>query len=428
LQLEQSTSVSNQGQTLSDGTPFAVRKVLDGFIEWLQSFGTTSYDHQTFYSGPVGGAAKSLYYRNRAVGTAAVAPLVFCEAFIPAARRMFGKKLRFPIADAHYAMAFALLSKRSGDVNHRFAVAFLKSLEVSRSPGYDRFCWGYPFDWVTQGGTIKAHSPFITSTPYAFEAFRAVYAIDRNERWRDICRSIAEHAALDIKDFPVSSSAASAGYSPTDRKGGVVNAAAYRAWLLTAAAVDFDEERYWEIARRNINFVLEAQGPDGSWPYAHDGSRDFIDHFHTCFVLKALAKIESRRPQVCANAIARGVDFYSTHLFDDEGLPKPFAKAPRLTMYRRELYDYAECLNVCSLLSDSYPALRRIRHAVLGDFLTRWIKADGSFRSRELLVGWDNVPMHRWAQSQMFRSLAITAEGQPPPKPLAARPLASQVH
>jgi hypothetical protein len=23
-----------------------------------------------------------------------------------------------------------------------------------------------------------------------------------------------------------------------------------------------------------------------------------------------------------------------------------------------------------------------------------------------LMLGWDNVPMHRWAQSQMFRSLA----------------------
>ena len=36
-----------------------------------------------------------------------------------------------------------------------------------------------------------------------------------------------------------------------------------------------------------------------------------------------------------------------------------------------------------------------------------WQKADGSFRARELLLGWDNVPMHRWAQSQIFRSLCF---------------------
>ena len=41
--------------------------------------------------------------------------------------------------------------------------------------------------------------------------------------------------------------------------------------------------------------------------------------------------------------------------------------------------------------------------AVLRD----WVKPDGSFRSRKLFLGWDNVPMHRWGQSQMFRSLAF---------------------
>ena len=41
------------------------------------------------------------------------------------------------------------------------------------------------------------------------------------------------------------------------------------------------------------------------------------------------------------------------------------------------------------------------------DLLARWQKSDGSFRSRQLLIGWDNVPMHRWGQSQMFRALAF---------------------
>jgi len=40
-----------------------------------------------------------------------------------------------------------------------------------------------------------------------------------------------------------------------------------------------------------LNFVLENQNRDGSWSYAVNEGRDFIDHFHTCFVMKALAKI-----------------------------------------------------------------------------------------------------------------------------------------
>lgn len=102
------------------------------------------------------------------------------------------------------------------------------------------------------------------------------------------------------------------------------------------------------------------------------------------------------------------------NLFDAGGLPKPFSKAPRLTVYRRELYDYAECINVCVLLQGRFPELDRILVLVLNDVLKRWQKSDGAFRARELLFGWDNVPMHRWAQSQMFRSLSfLVAKNRP---------------
>ena len=78
-----------------------------------------------------------------------------------------------------------------------------------------------------------------------------------------------------------------------------------------------------------------------------------------------------------------------------------------MTVYRRELYDYAECINLCLLLRGRFAELQSTLETVVGDVLTRWVKRDGSFRSRELLLGWDNTPMHRWAQSQMFRSLAF---------------------
>jgi hypothetical protein len=133
-----------------------------------------------------------------------------------------------------------------------------------------------------------------------------------------------------------------------------------------------------------------------------------VDHFHTCFVLKALAKIEALTGERrCTDAIERGIGYYVRNLFDADQRPKPFSKAPRLTVYRHELYDYAECLNLATLLRGRSPELDAIRSAVLSDALDRWQKPDGSFRSRRLLVGWDNVPMHRWAQAQMFRSLAF---------------------
>jgi hypothetical protein len=386
----------------------AVSSVLSNFTDWLESYGETSWDYQSFFAGPVGGRAKALYYSHGLIGTAAVAPMIFCEAFLPMGRRLFHHPIRFPIADAHYAMGFAFLYQATGDSSQlENAVHFLTELEKSRCQDFKEYCWGYPFNWVTRNGTIKEQTPLITTTPYCYEAFLQVFKLDPREEWKLILESIARHAATDIKDFRTSEKASSSSYTPFD-VGGVINAAAYRAFLLTSASKVFCNEDYWRIAERNLNFVLENQNPDGSWFYAMDGVRDFVDHYHTCFVMKAIAKIYRLTGyEPCKDALSKGIKYYLENIFDEDGLPKPFSKAPRLTVYKRELYDCAECINLCLLLRDRFPALDKTLEKVVTHILKTWVKRDGSFRSRKLHLGWDNVPMHRWGQSQMFRSLAF---------------------
>jgi hypothetical protein len=385
-----------------------IPRILTNFSKWLDAFGETSWDHQSFFAGPVGRRAKSLYYRNRFLGPAAVAPMIFCEAFLPSARRLFHHPLRFPIADAHYAMGFAFLYEATGEFSYLAkAVHFLTELKKSRCRQFKEYCWGYPFDWVWRGGTAKRQTPLITTTPYVYEAFLQVFNLHPRDEWKLILESIARHARFDIKDFRTSETASSCSYNPFG-EGGVVNAAAYRAFLLTSASKVVSNEDYWKIAERNLNFVLENQNQDGSWYYAVDGVRDFIDHFHTCFVMKALAKIHALTGhEGCLKALSKGVSYYLSNLFDEGGLPKPFSKAPRLTVYKRELYDCAECINLCLLLRDRFPRLQATLETVVREIVDNWVKRDGSFRSRRLHLGWDNVPMHRWGQAQMFRSLTF---------------------
>ena len=385
-----------------------VSDALGGFSAWLARYGETSWDHQSFFAGPIGRRAKSLYYRNRLLGTAAVAPMIFCEAALPSARRLFHRPVRFPIADAHYAMGFAFLYEATGDFSQlENAVHFLTELKKSRCHAFKEYCWGYPFDWVTRNGVLKKQTPLITTTPYVYEAFLQVFELNPQDEWKQTLESIARHAAMDIKDFRTSERASSCSYTPYD-SGGVINAAAYRAFLLTSASQFFSNDDYRKIAERNLNFVLDNQNTDGSWYYAADGVRDFVDHYHTCFVMKALAKIHALTGhEACGEALARGVAYYQKNLFEEDGLPKPFSKAPRLTVYKRELYDCAECINLCLLLRGRFPQLETTLETVVEGILKDWIKPDGSFRSRRLHVGWDNVPMHRWGQSQMFRALAF---------------------
>ena len=388
--------------------PIEIQKVLERFVEWLDRFGEVSRDHQSFYAGPIGRRAKALYYRHKLAGMPAVAPMVFSEAFFPSARKWFHHPMRLPIADAHYAMGFACLYEANGN-EHYFqrAVHFLDVLQKTRCMEFKEYSWGYPFDWITGTGVIPAGTPLVTTTPYVFEAFLQMEQLQPHSKWRQILESIARHVYSDYRDFKLSDTASTCSYTPFD-KVGVVNASAYRAFTLTSAAKFFGDDHFMETARRNLNFVLESQNEDGSWPYAVDGRRNFVDHFHTCFVMKALAKIYFLTGnEDCLNALRPGVDFYLENLFSEDGMPRPFAKAPRLTVYRHELYDCAECVNLCLLLRNHFPQLDKTLETVIAGFLGNWVKPDGSFRSRQLMFGWDNVPMHRWGQSQMFRSLAL---------------------
>jgi hypothetical protein len=405
---QETTKVSNETDALRQaGTLKAVLR----FVDWLDRYGEVSYDFQTFYASPVGQKAKALYYSKPLLGTLAVAPIIFCEAFLPSARKLFWKPQRFPIADAHYAMGFFRLARAlEQDRYYTRALHFLEILEQTRCPGFDNYCWGYPFSWGTLRGTIKEGTPLITTVPYVYEAFKDAYETDGQDRWFRIMRSIAQHALLDYKDFKTSDTASSSSYTPNPEESvGVINANAYRAFLLTRAAHDFSDSKYQKVADRNLNFVIESQNPDGSWHYANDGKRHFIDHFHTCFVMKALAKIEmlTGDPK-CTSAIERGVGYYVRNLFDERGLPKPFSRPPRLTVYRRELYDYAECINLATLLKGRFAKLDDLLGTVVNNIVTEWQDPDGCFRSRQLLLGWDHTPMHRWALSQLFRSLCFS--------------------
>jgi hypothetical protein len=387
----------------------AVQPAVERFVAWLDAYGETSQDHQDFYASKVGRAAKTLYYRHGKIGAVAVLPMVGCEAFAPWTRRFFFPRMRLPISDAHFAMGFARLHRITGNPHYlERAVHFLKVLEETRCPAFERSGWGYPFDWQTRNGIIPRGTPLITTTPYCYEAFTDVFRIDGNPHWREVMRSTAEHVLLDYGDIEAGPDAATCTYTPTGGER-VVNASAYRAFTLYSAWREFGDERYRGPAERNLNFVLQSQQPDGSWPYAMDGVRPFVDHFHTCFVMKALAKIEALTGHAgCQSALDRGVDYYLKNLFDADGLPRPFARAPRLVIYRRELYDCAECINLGMLLRGRYPALDTAVDRTVDEIVGHWQLPDGHFRSRRLIVGWDNVPMHRWGQSEMFRALCLT--------------------
>ncbi len=383
--------------------------------EWLRAYGPTSWDHYDVWANPLGRRAKEIYYTGSRLGLPCVAPFAAIDTFAPRLRTLLWHKSRFPIADAHWAMGFFNLARLEPDSRWvERGVEFLESLSRTRCPGFEHACWGYPFDWETCFGTFVAGTPLITTTPYAYEAFDSGYAATGDDRYLELMESAGRFAFHDLKDAEVAHGVFASSYTPSDSRR-VVNASAYRAFLLAAAGSRFGHDDWLAAARGNIAFVLQSQLSDDSWYYAMDGKDQFIDNFHTCFVLKNLVKTERLLGDAeIGEAVARGYAFYKRRLLDGGRQPVPFARTQRPALHKRDLYDYAEGITLALLLADVDEDAPEIALSMVRAVLDEWSLEDGHFVTRRLLVGRNVVPYHRWPQSQMFRSLtefALKARG-----------------
>jgi hypothetical protein len=389
--------------------------VADRFTAWLDKSGAASYDPYDVWGTAYGKLSRRLFYKKNPLGMAMTAPLILMEVVFPRLRTVLVKKDRYPTADAQLALAFLNLYESGKLRSDKRAASWLAKAEnLSRDLlaqsilGFKGYCWGYPFDWQNVNGLMPKSTPHITATPYCYEAFTRLFDLTGHTRYRDIAESISHFVFEDLKDTPTGKDSAASSYTPHDQ-GKVVNASAYRAWLLFDAADRFGRDDYRQKAMKNLHFILENQRADGAWLYAIDNPKEaFIDHFHTCFVLKNLFKLNrTLRNHDVKHAVERGYRWYRENLFDEQSTPRSFAIAPRLQIVRLEMYNAAEAISLGVLLRNEIPEAFALAQGLAARFLRGQQVRKGHWVTRVYMGGIRHtVPFLRWPQSQLFLALS----------------------
>lgn len=413
--------VANQPtRTLQTTTRKELWTAIDKFCIWLEHAGEISYDPYDILGTGYGRWARRMYYRKNPLGTLVIAPLVLMEILAPQLRALFVSKRRYPTSDAQLALAFLNLYQArsepgvdpSADEDSR-TVCLDKAKNLANEllrqsvKGYSGFCWGYPFDWQHVNGFMPKGTPHITATPYCYEAFASLFDITGNPEYLDITRSTASFVCNDLIDTPTADGAAASSYTPYDH-GKVVNASAYRAFVLFDASRRFENETYLAKAKRNLRFILDSQRSDGSWLYAVDNPPEaFVDNFHTCFVLKNLYKLNQYlESSEVAHALQRGYEFYRNNLIDCEGNPRTYALAPRTETVRIEMYNFAEAITLGALVGNDIPEAFKFADELAAKLVRLYQFPDGHFVTRIYRGGFrHSVPYLRWPQSQLFLAL-----------------------
>jgi hypothetical protein len=390
---------------MKDEAMTKIERSIRRFLRWLDDYGFYSYDHFDFWGSRIGVLSKKLFLKSKWLAAPIVLTLQCLESFFPGTRVLFAKKRRFAIGDAHFVLGYLNWYKYSNDSRYKDkAEEILQEIQSYAAPTPSGIGWGYPYTWVTGRAVYPPWTPFITVTPYCFDAFLAMAEITGEQTYLDTAAQITRFAANDLNETIISGDETAASYSPIDNSR-VINASTYRAALLLKAFKFFGTREYKEKAVKNINFVLNRQQPDGSWYYAVNEA--FIDNFHTCIVLKNLYNAYLiLEDEEILGAVKKGYDYYRRFLSRKDHTPIHFAKITNPKFRKIEMYDYAEGISLGPLLNPDIDGALDFSLELARHLIDAFQLKKGYFVTRVTTLNTrNNVPYLRWPQAQLFYAL-----------------------
>jgi hypothetical protein len=303
--------------------------------------------------------------------------------------------------------------------------ASLRLLEELRSPRYEEPCWGYHFDIQTRVLFYPRGQPNTIATAFAglalLDAYRVLGRPELLSEGRDVGRFFLRHVPQTETD-----NGAYFGYAPGDRSP-IHNASMLVASLLARLAAEGEDTDDFAIAAEAaVRYTTARQRPDGSWPYGERPNLDWVDNFHTGYVLDALRSCADAGVAVteAEEAWTRGLRYYRRELFLADGTPKYYATKT----FPIDAQSVAQAIQTLAIAVPREPSCEEAAWHVLEFALRRMLRSDELplFQRRRL---WTNRALHvRWVVAPMLLALChlLTLEGVPPQRSgeVAAREVA----
>jgi len=328
------------------------------FERHLSSVDLETYDPYDIWNTQLGQGVKKVYYKNKIWGLLPSAGITIFDFYIYNHLRYGYNKRPYPIAHAYKALiGMELFIKTQSTQYLSFAHDSLNWLANNYSRGFSGYSWGINMPWVSKNAVYDKNIPHVTHTPYALEAFLEYQKLTSDKKYDDIIRSVFYFLEKDLTRMIDEDSVLALSYSPLPEKRIVINSNSYAmlSYALLADKSPWGSKYNEEKVQRLFQFLINSQNSDGSWYYYSDmDPGNFIDCFHTCFVLKNILKVNKIVPLFNSDKIiAKGYQFLKDYLWDPKSnLFKRFSVTDRLSPVKYDLYDNAEMLNLAILLKD----------------------------------------------------------------------------
>lgn len=327
---------------------------IDIKIDHLLGPNLTTYDPYDLWKTRFGLWLKKLYYSKGCIAIPLVTPFYILDAYTPKLVRKFIQPQEYPTVRALAAMASVNFYEMTGNRKYiELAAVSIKWLIGQQSKGYHGACWGLNMPWMTKMGYFPSTTPFITHTPYCVEALLRYFDITGDNQALNVALSSLEFLENDMKVLLDCPDEMALSYGPYSDGRIVINANAYAMMMYALLADRLPEKRIGLLqkAARIFNFIKSQQNKDGSWFYYTDEKKgNFIDCFHSCFVLKNLIKYGKTAKVDVTSTVSYGLEYILEQLVDKKYfLARKFSISANPSLTKYDLYDQAELLNVLCL-------------------------------------------------------------------------------
>lgn len=277
---------------------------------------------------------------------------------------------------------------------------FADWLRENATPGYHGACWGYNFDWPNRGFFAPAGTPTIVNTAFIGLAFIQWSTLDLNRHTLEIAHSACSFILKDLNTLRPANDELCFSYTPLDQRY-VHNANVLGAWLLAEVAARSGEQNLKDAALAAANYTVRRQRADGSWLYGEGSSDNWVDNFHTGYVLVALRRIsELLGDDRFAAAIGLGYAYWKDMFFTPQLAPRYYADRD----YPIDIHSVSQAILTFLCFSDLDNQAHALAYRSADWAIDHMWSPSGFFDYQINRFYRCRIPYMRWSQAWMQRA------------------------
>jgi hypothetical protein len=301
----------------------------------------------------------------------------------------------------YMAAGYLTLYRLTGDPQYsQKAVRCLEWLMGHKSPKFQEYSWANHFDYSSRGGRYFRDDSIIVWSALIGQAFLDGFEIFGESRFLDVAESVCRWILALPRERTDSGTCLS--YHALEQHR-VHNANILGGAFLARTWRHVRKAEYLDIAAASIRYTASRQRPDGSWWYGEEAKYQWIDNFHTGYILDSLkCYIDSTGDDTFQPGLDAGFQYFTTHFFEASGRPKYYHNRAQPI----DIQCAAQAIETLAKFADRTNDALETAMRVAQWTIENMQDSSGYFYYRKYPLMTARIPMLHWGQATMFAALA----------------------